>query len=78
MFPPGRGRLVTCPRPTGSAWLAKMIGTVFVACRARSTSVEDVAKITAALLATSSAAASCSLSTESAKRASMIRFCPST
>ena len=46
MFPPGRARLATCPRPTGSAWLANTMGIVLVACRAGSTKVEEAAKMT--------------------------------
>src|SRR5262249_38138051 len=33
MFPPGLARLTTWPMPTGSAWVAKTIGIVLVACR---------------------------------------------
>ena len=50
------------------------IGMVVVACRATSTSVEDVAKITSTFSRTSSAASSRSLSTTSAQRKSMTMF----
>jgi hypothetical protein len=58
MFPPGRARLATCPRPTGSAWTANTIGIVLVARRAASTSVDDEAKMTSTFMRTSSAASS--------------------
>ena len=46
MFPPGRARLATCPRPTGSAWTANTIEIVVVTCRTASTKVEEGAKMT--------------------------------
>jgi hypothetical protein len=52
MFPPGRGRLATCPRPTGSAWVAKTMGIALVTCRATSTSVDEGAKITSTFMRT--------------------------
>ena len=70
-FPPGRARLATWPRPTGSAWVANTMGIVFVACRAGSTSVEEVAKIISTFERASSPASSCSSSTRSAQRNSM-------
>ena len=78
MFPPGRARLATCPRPTGSAWVANTMGIVLVACRAGSTSVEEIAKMTSTFMRTSSAASSGSWSTVSAQRNSMTMFLPST
>jgi len=56
MLPPGRGRLATCPSPTGSACVAKTIGIVLVACLACSVSTEEVAKVTSTFTRTSSAA----------------------
>ena len=50
MLPPGRVRLATCPRPTGSAWLANTMGRVLVACRAASVSVEAGAKVTSTFI----------------------------
>ena len=64
MFPPGRGRLATCPTPIGSAWNENTMGIVWVACRV--TSVEDGAKITLIFLRTSSAASPGNSSTVSA------------
>ena len=77
MFPPGRGRLATCPSPAGSAFVEKTIGIVLVACLARSVSVEEGAKIMSTFTRTNSAAASCSCSTVTARRNSMVRFLPS-
>jgi hypothetical protein len=52
MFPPGRARVATCPRPTGSAWTANTMGMVVVACLAASTNVDDGAKITSTFMRT--------------------------
>src|SRR4029453_3457668 len=65
-------------RPRQACDMSEPIGIVFVACRARSVSVEDSAKITSTFMRTNSAAASCSCSTVSAQRNSMTRFLPST
>ena len=78
ILPPGRGRLATWPRPTGSAWVANTMGIVFVACWAGSTSVEEVAKIMSTFDWASSPASPCSWSTVSAQRNSMRMFLPST
>ena len=77
-FPPGRARLATCPIPTGSAWVAKTMGMFRVACRAASTSVEEVAKITSTFRRTSSAASSRICAAPSAQRNSMTTFLPTT
>src|SRR5262249_47087143 len=78
MFPPGRARLATCPTPTGSAWFENTIGIVLVACRAGSTKVEELAKMTSTFMRTNSAASSGSWSTLSAQRNSIRMSLPST
>lgn len=68
MLPPGRARLATWPRLTGSACVANTMGIVLVARRAGSTSVEEEAKMTSTSRRTNSAASSDSWSAVSAHR----------
>src|SRR6516162_10411032 len=78
IFPPGRARLATCPMPTGSAWFEKTIGIVCVACRAGSTRVDELAKMTSTGSRTRPAASAGSSSTLSAHRNSITIFLPLT
>jgi hypothetical protein len=77
MFPPGRARLATSPRPRGSPLCPMTMGIVVVACLAARVGSTPAATITSTLRRTSSAARPGSRSAcESAYRHSIARFCP--